>query len=66
MARTARWMARAVAGSVMAGLFLIIPVTVALVGPAGPPAVAAGTGTVTTAAATTVVGGSFWPGRRWS
>jgi hypothetical protein len=65
MARTARWMARAVAGFVIAGLVLVVPITVAPAGPTGRPAVAAGPGTVTTAAAAAVEGGSIRLGRRW-
>jgi pantothenate kinase type III len=68
MARTARWMARVVTGFVMAGVVLVVPITVATAGPTGRPAVVAGAGTattVTTVAATTVVGGSVCLGRRW-
>ena len=66
MARTARWMARAVAGFVMAGLVLVVPITVVSAGPTARPAGVAGAGTVTTVATTTVVGGSVCLGRRWS
>jgi hypothetical protein len=59
-------MARAVAGFVMAGLVLVVPITVAPPGPAGRPAGVPGADTVTTVAAKTVVGGSVCLGRRWS
>jgi hypothetical protein len=65
MARTASWMARAVAGFVMAGVVLVVPIIVAPAGPTGRPAGVAGAGVVTTVAATTVDGGSFCQGRRW-
>ena len=69
MARTARLMARAVAGFVMAGLVLVVPITVAPAAPTARPAGVAGAGTattVTTVPTTTVVGRSFCLGRRWS
>ncbi len=66
MARTAIWMARAVAGFVMAGVVLVVPITIAPAAVTGRPAVVAGAGTVTTVAAATVDGGSSCLGRRWN
>jgi hypothetical protein len=64
MARTARWMARVVAGFLMAGVVLVVPITVASAGPAA--RAAAATGTLTTDASATADGGSVYLGRRWS
>jgi hypothetical protein len=66
MARTARWMARVVAGFVMAGVVLVVPITVASGGPAARAAVVTGAGTLTTDASATADGGSVYLGRRWS